>query len=676
MTILIAFFVLVVLMDVVIIISGWEREFVGYVSLAPITCWIIHFLKIGSDRVRLYLYVFAMFFVLLFYGYHGETVTDIPIILCVLILCLSQSGETVLIYIVAFSYVVYLLESIFVDGYLFGEAIDFIVYSRIILGVVCLILSVFISRYIFKEKSYASGEIESLEKDLLEAGSENEVFLANMSHELRTPINAVNGMSRIILDSAQDPEVKKQAQVINDAGRRLYRQVSDTLDYSELRTGHFSLFNENYEIASAVNDAITQVFDSSVGSKLDFALDLDSNVPRTLFGDLTKIKKIITCLLDNAVKFTERGGGYLYVSHREEEYGINLNIDVYDTGCGMTKGQTEHLFHEAYQVDSDAKRKKGGLGLGLSIVHGIVSKMDGFMYIESKIGEGTHVHVCIPQQVIDPSPSVKLEDASYFKIACYFNIEKYVKKQVGKYYYSMMDHVTKAQGLDVTFLFSLEDFKDHYKSHKLTNVFISDWEYEMEEGYFDGISKETCLFIFCEDGFKASHGCHAQLIRKPLYSPHVLNELGKSKGFSPKTSGTKQGDTSSVDDRYKNARVLVVDDEEMNLIVAKGILSKMGISADTANSGNEAIEKCSMDDYDIIFMDYMMPGMDGTSAMNRIRSIRNGFYRKLPIVVLTANAVSGAREGFLKDGFDDFLSKPIDIVAMKKVIDKKMSKRG
>jgi CheY-like chemotaxis protein len=190
----------------------------------------------------------------------------------------------------------------------------------------------------------------------------------------------------------------------------------------------------------------------------------------------------------------------------------------------------------------------------------------------------------------------------------------------------------------------------------------------MDREYFDALAQKMYVNIFADQNFELPQGSKANVVRKPVYIMSVVNLL------SATAPGRAETQTESKLD-FSGVRALVVDDDNMNLVVAKGVLKSYGIAADTCLGGSLAIEKCTLEDYQIIFMDHMMPEMNGIEAMQRIRTVRKGHYQNIPIVVLTANAVSGARESFLEAGFDEFLAKPIELLEMSRIL-KKMLKEG
>lgn len=638
-------------------------------GIGILSCWIIHFIQVGTAGMRVGFYTVFVLVGLLYYGGHETSLTDVPILICLFTIILSVQQDMKFIYLMASSYLVVLLWHIFGTGYV-HLGMDELVFSRMILGIVCTLCAIFIARFFIRQQMRERLLRCKVEGELMDAKRENERFLVNVSHELRTPINAVNGMSEIILHRELDDGLRAEVESIQNAGRRLYGQVSDILDYSELITNTLVVSAEDYEPLSVINDAIMGLQWQRMNQKLDVAIDIQPDMPKLLHGDAGKLKKIILALMDNVIKFTESGGAYLYIGTREEEYGINLNIDVWDTGIGMSEEQLQQIFTHFYKGDSDIERKTGGLGLGLAIVHGMVAAMGGFISIKSKVSEGTHVHVVIPQQVVDRKASISVEKSREFQIVCYFNTEKYVRSEVADYYASMIGHIKNAFDFNISRADSLDSLKKMVAENPVTHVFVANWEYGMDRKYFEDLSKKVYTVVFADDSFTLPENSNVHVLRKPVYLLSVINLLNMT---MPGTFKDERKAEQEEKLHFDGVRALVVDDDSMNLVVADGILKTYGIEADTCLSGEHAIEKCVITDYQIIFMDHMMPGMNGVVAMQKIRELRNGHYKHIPIVVLTANAVSGAREMFLGEGFDEFISKPIEITAMSRVLRKMLT---
>lgn len=663
--------ILGILLMMMISLSGWKhwQIWCPVIAAAILICWAVHFFQVGSASARVRFYTILVLCGVLYYGGNAVALTDVPIVICLFIILLSIGQDMKLIYLITCAYPVLLVWHIWGTGYI-GAGMDMLIFARIALGVICLVCAVFISRFFGRQQRWEREKRERLEKELDDVKIGSERLLVNVSHELRTPINAVNGMSEIILQRELEKGLREEVEAIQNAGRRLYRQVSDILDYSELVTDMIVVSPEDYEPISVINDAISDMQWQQIKKKLDVVIDIQTDMPRLLHGDDGKLKKIIHILLDNAVKFTESGGVYLYVGKRDEDYGINLNIDIWDTGTGMNEEQLKKLFIHFYKEDSDIERKTGGLGLGLAIAHGMIAAMGGFISIQSREENGTHIHVSIPQQVVDDKHSICVKKSSEFQIAYYFNKEKYVRGEIGDYYGRLISHIQSSFNFHVYQAESLEELKKLVEQNPITHVMAAEWEYGMDPKYFDELSKKIFTIIVADQSFVLSESSSAYVLYKPVYLMSVINLLNAT------VPGTFQEYTRRNGEKklhFENVKALVVDDDHMNLMVAKGVLKTYGIEADTCLSGELAIERCSFADYQIIFMDYMMPGMNGIDAMQKIRSLRNGHYKQIPVIALTANAVSGAREMFLGEGFDEFVSKPIELTTITRVLRKMLT---
>ena len=647
------------LLIIISYISGWNTAFIPITFIMIVSCWAFHIINLGTESQRLYFYTICTGILLFYYGAHPKALTDIPIVICLVVIALSAKNDMKLAYMAVLPYPLLIIYHIF-TGYI-GPGSEQIVISRLFLGIVAVAASLILAKSIFVNRINSESEYKQLQKELDDAMNNTENFLANVSHELRTPINAINGITEIMLSSKLPENLIKDAESIHYAGKRIYNQISNILDFSEITTGSIRVVPHEYEITSVVNDAYENVIWGDYGKNLDIAIDIESDIPVVLFGDDAKIKKIISELLDNAIKFTSVGGVYLYISKRDEKYGINLNIDVKDTGKGMNRREIEAIYKGYYKKDTESNRTTNGMGIGLSIVHALASAMDGFMSISSREGEGTHVHISIPQAVRNKQPAIYLPDSSRYNIGCYFNTDKYAKKEVAAYYGAVIEHIREGLGIKIATASSFIEFKEIIKYNKLSHVFISEWEYEMDRRYFEELSKSVRLLMFSATG-DAVDNADILVVKKPVFVLNAINILDDA------YTGVKKEKEPFAD--YSRLRVLVVDDDSMNIMVAKGILSMYGISAESATSGRMAVERCTAEDFDIIFMDHMMPGMDGVETMKKIRMLRNGFYNDIPIIALTANAGSGARSMFFEQGFNDFVAKPVESSAMTRVLRK------
>ena len=395
-------------------------------------------------------------------------------------------------------------------------------------------------------------EILKLEKSAAESANEaKSAFLAQMSHEIRTPINAILGMNEMVLRKSSEESIREYAENIKSSGRTLLSIINSILDFSKIEDGKMEIEEVRYETASMICDLENSIAERAKAKGLSLVIKADENLPRTLLGDDIRIKQVVTNLLTNAVKYTEKGSVTLTVKKLGEEDGrILMFVEVADTGIGIREEDISVLTESFKRVDMNHNRTIEGTGLGLAIVTGLLSKMDSRLEIDSKYQEGSRFSFKLSQKVVDTEP-------------------------MGDY---------------------------HNKTHVVTE------EKKSEE---------------------------------KLSLPNV--------------------------------RTLVVDDNKMNLKVAGKLLSLFGIKADMVSSGKEALEVLSEKQYDILFLDHMMPEMDGIEVLHEIKA-RSLVSEETAIIALTANAISGVREMYLSEGFDDYLSKPIEPAELESILRKYLVK--
>ena len=275
------FAVMTVLFDVIIVLSQWELPAIPIITGVCALCWVMHFTDTGKPAVRLYLYIIVILGVLMFYALHGIPITDIPILLCLLIVILSRQNDVKLVLLTALSYPIYIAVNIFITGYLNADTPN-TVYSRIALGIFCLSFAAGIAVYFIRICRKDENEKDELRQDAENAKNETKQFLANMSHELRTPINVICGLSELMLDADLPEKYGDDLYALYSAGKRIQRQISDILIFSELQTDRFRLAEGEYEPESVIYDTIRNVFTRTyIGA--DFAV----RIFKAIFGNHT-----------------------------------------------------------------------------------------------------------------------------------------------------------------------------------------------------------------------------------------------------------------------------------------------------------------------------------------------------------------------------------------------------
>lgn len=652
-----------VMLALITVAMSWEIWMIPLIVFAVFGVWCLHIGKIGSQSHYENLCAGVIMFEFFFFGVHAESFFDLPAVVCIMILVFSMLDSKSLVYMTVSLYALQLLYHIFIL-HTFTADIGIQDVIRLMIGCMVAVGAAAIARYRINRRLEARQRYEKVAEQLEIVGRQNADFLSNVSHELRTPINMVIGLSEVAFEKSMSAEVREDIHSIQMAGKRLSSQINNILDYTEIVEGTLTPAKEEYMITSVLNDVITMSSAHS-GRQLEIVFDMNLKMPSTLIGDAEKLSHVFKILLENSIKFTEEGGIYVCVDFRRESYGVNLVIDVYDTGIGMTESQITQIYDEFYQVETGSTRFSSGLGLGIPIARGLLHAMGGFIHFDSNGQRGLHAHITLPQGVADDEPCMSVVNAEKLCIACYFRPDKYNCDEIKEYYDRLIFHLMEGLGLEGYQAHNFEGLQKLLRSYKLTHVFIAQGEYEENRTYYEELAETLRVVVIAERDYMLSRNSNLLMLRKPFFALSVVNLLNgevKENVFEEaQNAGRRPFYCAGV-------HALAVDDEEMNLVVAKGVLGSYGIEVDTCLSGKEAIEICTNTPYDIIFLDHMMPGFDGVETLRRIRQIHGGVYQDLPVIALTANTISGAREMFRNEGFTEFIPKPIERTTLERVL--------
>lgn len=658
------------ILSLVTLVMAWEFWMILLVTAGCFSIWILHIAKLGSDTFYENLCAGLMLTEFFFFGVHESSLFDIPAVACILALALFMLNKKWILHMIAALYVLELLYHGLIL-HTISSQMEYRDIVRLCLGAVMTFGGIALARYWINQRNIQRKWYEHIFEELETTGKQNAVFLSNVSHELRTPINMVIGISEVALARELPPDIRADMSSIKLAGKRLSNQINNMLDYTEILEGTLTPAKNEYMITSVLNDVITMTALQSNRRHLEMVFDIDPHIPAVLIGDAEKISHVLKILVENSIKFTEEGGINIRIKYRHENYGINLVIDICDTGIGMTDSQLTQMYDVFYQADTGSSRLAGGLGLGLPIAQGLLNSMGGFIHFNSEENQGLSAHIVIPQGVVDEQPCIVLNHADQLCIACYFRPEKYVCDEVRGYYDGLIYNLMHGLGIQGYQAHNFETLLKLQRSYKLTHVFIAQSEYDENREYYEELTNTLCVVVIAERDFTLSKESRLLVIHKPFSALSVANLLNGAmgeRGFAEDQAAGRKPFTCV------GVRALAVDDEEMNLVVAKGVLGNYGIEVDTCLSGKEAIAQCGSVSYDIIFLDHMMPGYDGVETLKRIRELRNGMYQDLPVIALTANTVSGAREMFRNEGFTEFVPKPIERTVLERVLRKVLPK--
>lgn len=485
--------------------------------------------------------------------------------------------------------------------------------------------------------------VEMLEKETARADAASaakSMFLANMSHEIRTPMNAIVGMTDILLRGEHSKQTREYLNNIKNSGEALLNIINDILDFSKIEFGTLEIVEEEYEPMSMFHD-MSMIFLNRIGDKkIELLYDIDKNLPVKLYGDARRLRQIIINLMNNAIKFTESGYVRLSVEAGQVKDGnMELTFRVEDTGQGIREEDIGKLFDSFQQVDNQKNYHKEGTGLGLAISKQLVELMHGSIGVKSSYGEGSTFYFTVSQKVVNAEPAAVLKAQPGQQGVLGIKVEnKIVKKQLkqlaqefGVEYVDLAVAFTKQVDYIVTDDRKSVSEEERKQLEKVNGVLCV-----LQNPMIENISEKNIT-----------------ILNKPVYSLNFC-QLMNHEDLVFKSVARKELQFTAP-----KAQILVVDDNEMNLKVAKGLLAPYKMQIDTAADGKEALLMVQKKRYDMVFMDHMMPIMDGIEATREIRKLQDEFYRKMPIVALSANATSEAREMFLEEKMDDFVAKPI-----------------
>lgn len=501
---------------------------------------------------------------------------------------------------------------------------------------------------ILSDMAYKQYALQRAKVEVEHAAQLKSDFLANMSHEIRTPMNGVIGMAELALREELSPAAREYIGQICASGKTLLTIINDILDFSKIESGAVEIVEEEYEPLSVINDSIFTVL-SRIGEKpVELTLDIDLDIPNKLLGDSIRVKQVMLNLANNAAKFTDMGQILLRMGCEwiDEEH-IDLKIEVKDTGVGIKETDIPRLFMSFQQVNSKRNRQVEGTGLGLAIAKNLIGLMHGEIHVESELGKGSTFSFHIPQKIIQKNSFNASEIAAGIRALGIVDsafereqLEKDIKSMGGEYASaSCFDELTDAQLSDLDYLFI---------------------DTETPEGQFESIAslyeKLTVVILTDSRDKKEYPQKNIIVLRKPVYTLPLANLFNHKSETS--YYGNEQGENYAF--IAPEAHVLIVDDNVVNLKVALGLLKPLEMQMDTATSGQEAIKMISEVKYDLIFMDHMMPEIDGVETTHIIRRFHPE-YSDVPIIALTANVVAGTREMFLHEGMNDCVTKPIEV---------------
>ena len=507
---------------------------------------------------------------------------------------------------------------------------------------------------ILTDMAYGKYQAIQAAKEIERVANMKSDFLANMSHEIRTPMNAVIGMAELALRENLTPAAKNYINQIKSSGRSLINIINDILDFSKIESGKMDIICDEYEPLSLFNDVANIIMTRLQDKPVELILDIDPGFPKKLYGDSQRIRQIIINLLNNAVKFTRHGRVKLKAMFKKfDDQSITIMVSVMDTGIGIKKEDIGKLFQSFQQLDSKRNRNVEGTGLGLAITQKLLELMDGSILVESEYEKGSTFTFELPQKVVDWSPSIIAHNAEEQVVIGFFN-NKYLAREFYRDLNRLNVYSIALISADRFTNLVQENRNDIGNKKRYFFVEKRDFTEELQNLAKMNPDIITVVIIDFFDDFKSDIPS-VKVLKKPISAFAIAMLLNNEEFLSNASEGTFEMHFKAPD-----AKVLIVDDNVINLTVAEGFLEPLEMQLYSATGGKEAIDMIGKEHFDLIFMDHMMPDIDGVETTRIIRRMYPA-YNDVPIIALTANAVGGAKEMFLSEGMNDFIPKPIEV---------------
>lgn len=502
-------------------------------------------------------------------------------------------------------------------------------------------------------------KLQNAHENVISAYNSKDIFFANTSHEIRTPLNAIVGTVNILLDEDLSPQVRDYVYNILNSCNALLAITDELMELSNTETNDVMLNATKFDFAEMVSEVINMMSVRLMESDVTLYVNISKDVPKYLYGDKVKVRQLFINILNNAVKYTKEGKIVFSICSEWDEQGRRVvKSSVKDTGIGIKPEILPKLFDDYKRDDNDSeKRNIEGTGLGLSLCKELIEKMGGKIYVESEYHVGSTFYFDIPQKMEFEEPIAYVENRKEAAAIIFEKNEELAES---------LKEVLASLSVFAVIASDRMEFEERVLSGQYNYVFIALERYLENQRFIDRKLGNHRMVLISDiaQSVQMSRSCY--MLTRPA---HIINV---AMAYRNESSAFSREIIQSGGFTCPNTTILVVDDNFTNLEVASGLLKKYDATIVTAISGHDCLKMFDSMHIDIVFLDYMMPEMNGIDTFYEMRKLNNENAKTVPVVALTANVVSGAKEMFIDAGFCEYITKPIDVKKLEMVLKKNL----